>query len=188
MWIESPRYTTVRRRIVSPLGYQSPALGDSVPVPGSQEAQRVTPLPRVTASRLSHVPRLFASAISITRTRREADSECRISQWWGHRGLHQDEVLECLTTEETRQVSPNNVEYRLTTTSTPTTLLNHPRSQMEGTSSNDHTEPSSVCSLAAFEGNEKANDIHMPSIACACCFRRLRFGGQLLVRDTSSVV
>ena len=82
-------------------------------------------------------------------------------------GLHQDEVLECLTTEETRQVSPNNVEYRLTTTSTPTTLLNHPRSQVEGTSSNGHTEPSSARSLAAFECNEKANDIHMPSIARA---------------------
>ena len=62
-------------------------------------------------------------------------------------GLHQDEVLECLTMEETRQVSPNNVEYQLTTTSTPTTLLNHPRSQVEGTSSNDHTEPSSARSL-----------------------------------------
>ena len=134
MWIESPRYTTIRRHIVSPPGYQSPVLGDSIPVPGSQEAQCVTPLPGVTASRLSCIPQLFASTVSTTRTHREADSECRISQWWGHCGLHQDEVLECLTTEETRQVSPNNVEYQLTTTSTPTTLLNHPRSQVEGTS------------------------------------------------------
>ena len=79
MWIESPLYSTVRRRIVSPPGYQSPALGDSVPVPGSQEAQHVTLLPGVTTSRLSRVPRLFASIITTTRTRREADNECKIS-------------------------------------------------------------------------------------------------------------
>ena len=66
MWIESLHLTTARRHIVSPPGYQSPALGDSIPVPGSQEAQRVTLLPRVTAPRLSHVPQLFASVISTT--------------------------------------------------------------------------------------------------------------------------
>ena len=37
---------------------------------------------------------------------------------------------------------------------------------MEGTLSNDHMEPSSACSLAAFEGNEKANNTYMPLIAC----------------------
>ena len=124
----------------------------------------MTLLPGVTTSRLSRIPRLFTSVISTTRTRREANSKYRISQWWGHRGLHQDEVLECLTTEEMRQVSPNNVDYQPTMTSTPATLLNHPRSQVEGTSSNDHTEPLSACSLAAFEGDKKANNTYEPSI------------------------
>ena len=36
---------------------------------------------------------------------------------------------------------------------------------MEGTLSNNHTEPSSARSLTAFEGNKKANNIHMPLIA-----------------------
>ena len=81
MWIESTHHSTVRRHIVSPPGYQSPALGDSVPVPGSQRAQRVTPQPGVTTSKLSRVPQLFASAISTLRTRREADDGNRISQF-----------------------------------------------------------------------------------------------------------
>ena len=80
MWIESTRLSTVRRCIVSPPGYQSPTLGDSVPVPGSQEAQRVTLQPRVTTSKLSRVPQLFASTISTSRTRREANNGNRISQ------------------------------------------------------------------------------------------------------------
>ena len=67
--------------------------------------------------------------------------------------------------EEMRQVSPNNVDYQPTMTSTPATLLNHPRSQVEGTSSNDHAEPLSASSLTAFEGNEKANNTYKPSIA-----------------------
>ena len=80
MWIESHDLSTVRRRIVSPPGYQSPALGDSVPVPGLQEVhQRVTLQPGVTTSTLSCVPRLFASVISSIRTHREVDSEPRIS-------------------------------------------------------------------------------------------------------------
>ena len=38
---------------------------------------------------------------------------------------------------------------------------------MEGTSTNDHTEPSSARTLAAFEGNEKANNTYTSSIARA---------------------
>ena len=60
MWIESTHHTTVRQHIISPPGYQSPTLGDSIPVPGPQEAQCVTPQPGVTTSKLSRVPRLFA--------------------------------------------------------------------------------------------------------------------------------
>ena len=80
MWIESTHHSTIRRHIVSPLGYQSPTLGDSVPVPGSQGAQCVTLQPGVTTSKLSRVPQLFTSAISTSRTRREADDGNRISQ------------------------------------------------------------------------------------------------------------
>ena len=49
--------------------------------------------------------------------------------------------------------------------SPPTTLLNHPRSQVEGTSSNNPTEPSSVHSLTTFKGNKKTNNPYKPSIA-----------------------
>ena len=158
MWIESTHLSTVRRRIVSPPGYQSPALGDSVPVPGSQEAQRVTLQPRVTTSKLSRVPRLFASAISTSRTRREADNGNRISQWWGHRGLHQDEVLECPITEETRQVSSNYVPCQLTTNSLPSTSPKPFRSRTDGTPLCSHTKPSLARVPAAFEGDDIGND------------------------------
>ena len=133
MWIESHDLFTVRRRIVSPPGYQSPALGDSVPVPGLQEVhQHVTLQPGVTTSTLSRVPRLFASVISSIQTHREVNSEPRISQWWGHCGLHQDEVLECQTTEETRQVSPDLTVRQLTTISFPPTPTKTSRSQTDG--------------------------------------------------------
>ena len=103
MWIKSHYLSTIRWRIVSPLGYQSPTLGDSVPVPGPQEAQCVTLQPGVTTSTLSCIPWLFASIVSSARTRWEANSRYWIS---GQCRLHQDEVIECLTMEETWQVSP----------------------------------------------------------------------------------
>ena len=162
MWIESHGLSTVRRRIVSPPGYQSPALGDSVPVPGLQEVhQRVTLQPGVTTSTLSRVPRLFASVISSIRTHREVDSEPRISQWWGHRGLHQDEVLECQTTEETRQVSPDLTVRQLTTISFPPTPTKTSRSQTDGAPPCNRTRPPSARTPAAFGGNDPSE----PSIA-----------------------
>ena len=42
--------------------------------------------------------------------------------------------------------------------STPSTLLNHSRSQMHGTLSDNYTKPSLAHTLAAFEGNESSND------------------------------
>ena len=164
MWIESHPSLSVRRRFVSPPGYQSPALGDSVPVPGSQEAQHETLQPRVSTPALSRVPQLFASVIP-SRTHQEVDNEHRISQWWGHRGLHQHEVLECLTTEETRQVSSKKVNCELTTIPTSSTLLHHIRSRADGISSNNSTEPSLARMPAAFEGKENLKSPSESSIA-----------------------
>jgi len=79
MWIESQHLSTARRRNVSPLGYQSPALGDSAPVPGLQDNHRVTLQPGVTISTLSRVPQLFTSIVSLVRTRREADNRPWVS-------------------------------------------------------------------------------------------------------------
>ena len=86
------------------------------------------------------------------------------SQWRGRRGLHQDEVLECLTMEESWQVSHNKVDCELTTVFTPSTLLNHSRSQMDGTLSDDHTKPLLAHTLAAFKGNGSSNDPSKSSI------------------------
>ena len=80
MWIGSSPHLIDRRRLVSPLGYQSPALGDSVPAPGLQDTHRVTSQLGLTASTLSRVPRLFTSAVSQARARREVESGPRISQ------------------------------------------------------------------------------------------------------------
>ena len=114
MWIESHPSLSIRRCFVSPPGYQSSALGDSIPVPGSQEAQHETLQPRVSTPTLCCVPQLFASVIP-SRIHQEVDNEHRISQWWGHHGLHQYEVLKCLTMEEMQQVSPKKVDCELTT-------------------------------------------------------------------------
>ena len=142
MWIGSPPHLINRRRLVSPLGYQSPALGDSIPARGLQDTHCVTPQLGVTTSTLSRVPRLFASAVSQARTRREVESEPRISQWWGHRGLHQDEVSECLTAEETQLVSSTNLNGQLTIVPRPFTLPDHLGSQENRTTHNDLTKPS----------------------------------------------
>ena len=56
MWIESHHLSNIGQYIVSPPGYQNPVLGDSVPLPGLQEAQHETPQPGVITSTLSHVP------------------------------------------------------------------------------------------------------------------------------------
>ena len=167
MWIESHPSFSIRWHFVSPPGYQSPALGDSIPVPWSQEAQRKTLQPRASTSTLCHVPLLFASIIP-SRIHQEVDNEQQISQWWRHCRLHQHEVLECLTMEETWG-KPNKVDCELTMVSTPSTLLHHTRSQADGTSSNDLTKPLLVCTPAAFKGNENLNSpskswiVHMPT-------------------------
>jgi hypothetical protein len=165
MWIGSQPLFTARRPNVSPPGYQSPALGDSVPVPGSQDTQRVTPQPGVTISSLSRTPRLFTSVTSQTRARREVNNEPQVSQWWGHRGLHQHEVLECLTTEEKRQASPNDTSRRLTTTSSPITLHKRYESQPDRTKPDDPTKPSLARTLAAIEGNDFDSDPTKPTLA-----------------------
>ena len=80
MWIGSHPLFTVRRPIVSPPGYQSPALGESVPTPGLQDHQRVTPYHGVTTSTLSRVPRIFLPVVSQTRTHREDKINTTVSQ------------------------------------------------------------------------------------------------------------
>ena len=167
MWIESPHLSTVRQHIVSPPGYQSPTLGDSILVPGPQEAQHVTPQPRVTTSKLSRIPRLFASVILTSRTHWEADNGNRISQWWGHHRLHQDEVLECPIMEETWQVSSDYVPCQLTTNSLPSTSPKTFRSQTDGTPPCSHTNPSLVRVPAASEGDNTGNDPSKSLIVCS---------------------
>ena len=167
MWIGSLPHLIDRRRLVSPLGYQSPALGDSVPAPGLQDTQRVTLQLGVTTSTLSRVPQLFASAVSQARTHQEVESEPRISQWWGHRGLHQDEVSECLTAEETRPVSSTNSNGQLTIVPRPSTLPDHLGSQDNGTTYDDLTKPLLARALAASEGNDLVDEPHRLSLARA---------------------
>ena len=79
MWIKSHPTFSVRQHFVSPPGYQSPTLGDSIPVPGSQGTQHKTLKPRVSTSTLSCVPQLFASVIMSSRTHQEADNGHKIS-------------------------------------------------------------------------------------------------------------
>ena len=166
MWIELHHLSIIRQCTVSPLGYHSPVLGNSVPVPGPQEAQCMTLQPRVTTSTLSCVPQLFTSVISSSRIHQEANSEQQISPWWRHCTLHQDEILECLTMEEMWQVSFNNLNCQLTMVSPPPISPKASRSQMDGPSPGSLMKPllvhqrQQLCwwPLWALNG------------ACACCF------------------
>ena len=127
----------------------------------------MTPQLGVTTSTLSRVPRLFASAVSQVRTRREVESEPRISQWWGHRGLHQDEVSECLTAEEMQLVSSTNLISQLTIVPRPFTLPDHLGSQENGTTHNNLTKPSLARALTASKGDDLVNEPHWLSLARA---------------------
>ena len=117
MWTESPSLYTARRPNTSPPGYQSPASGDSAPIPGSQDHQDAVPPFGTTPRTLLRVPRIFSAAILRSRLRREVSDDSSVSQWWGHHGLHQDEVPECRSSEKPLKASLINRTCQLTTVS-----------------------------------------------------------------------
>ncbi|EDQ99215.1 uncharacterized protein LACBIDRAFT_335219 [Laccaria bicolor S238N-H82] len=164
MWIGSHTISSARRPIVSPPGYQSPVLGDCTPVPGSQGTPHSTPISGVTSLSLSRVPRWLTPVVPQPRTHLEVVHGQPVSQWWGHRGLHQREVPECLTTEETQQVSTINAICRLTTISR---LPAPSRPRMDGTSTDNPTRPSLARTPAASKGNNIKDDLSEPSLARA---------------------
>ncbi|EDR04306.1 uncharacterized protein LACBIDRAFT_330822 [Laccaria bicolor S238N-H82] len=66
--------------------------GDRVPHPGSLDHEGAATISVSTPRALSHIPRLFSTTISHLRLRQEVKNNRLVSQWWGHCGLHQDEV------------------------------------------------------------------------------------------------
>ena len=119
MWIGSQIHLTARQPYASPPGYQSPALGDNVPDPGSQDTTGVQPHHGSVPPSASHNNDNLVNSTSYplhSCARREVSNANSVSQWWGHHGLHQDEVLECRSLRRRPKVSLIAEICRLTTT------------------------------------------------------------------------
>ena len=115
MWIGSQIRFMVRQPTASPLGYQSPAWGDSAPEPGSPESLNAKACHTSASQPLANVPRIFSAAVVRMRLHQEVSNNHSVSQWWGHRGLHQHEVPECKGTENPLKVSHSDTICQLTT-------------------------------------------------------------------------
>ena len=153
MWIGSQRRITVRQPIASPPGYQSPTPGDSVPAPGSQGNSNAYQLDRKALTTTVNIPRLFIAAISLPRTHREDDDVHSVSQWWGHRGLHQDEVRENRDVRRPRKVSDSDRFRQLTTVPSRSTSRANPVSCKDEEDFDVASRPSTARVPAAIEGH-----------------------------------
>ena len=152
-----------RQHHASPLGYQSPVSGDNIPNPGSQDTTGMQPhhgsMPPTSNHNndnlVNSTPCLLHSC-----AHQEDTNASSVSQWWGHRRLHLDEVLECRSLKGRPKVSLITEIHQLTTI--PRLLI----TCMRPTPSEDEgpinlTErsiqgPSLARYPAAFEGNDIA--------------------------------
>ena len=119
MWIGSRIRLTARQPYASPPGYQSPASGDNVPDPGSQDTTGAQPHHGSAPPSASHNNDNLVNSTPYplhSCARQEVSNANSVSQWWGHRGLHQDEVLECRSLRRRPKVSLIAEICRLTTT------------------------------------------------------------------------
>ena len=80
MWIRSRIRFTAGLPNASPPGYQSPAPGDSVPVPGSLDQPGAYPNHGSAPQTLLNTPRLFTTAILHSRLRQEDSDNHSVSQ------------------------------------------------------------------------------------------------------------
>ena len=65
MWIGPQIWFMVRHLTASPLGYQTPVLGDSAPEPGSPESLNVKACHTSASHSLTNLPRIFSTAIPV---------------------------------------------------------------------------------------------------------------------------
>ena len=118
MWIGSWIHLTARQPYASTPGYQSPASGDNVPDPGSQDTTGVQPHHGSAPPSPCHNNDNLVNStpcLLLSCTHREDTNASLVSQWWGHRGLHQHEVLECRRLGRKPKVSLIDEIRRLTT-------------------------------------------------------------------------
>ena len=154
MWIGSRIHLTARQPYASPPGYQSLASGDNVPDPGSQDIIGAPPTRYNNNDTLTNsTPYLLHSS-----AHQEDANASPVSQWWGHRGLHQDEALECKSSERTRKVSLIDRICQLTSVPrhsvAPSSLVsNEVVTNVDQAIPFSH-EPSLVRNLAASEGSD----------------------------------
>ena len=168
MWIGSRICLTARQPYASPPGYQSPASGDNVPDPGSQDIIGAPPhhgsAPphhgSAPPTRYNNNDTLTNSApyLSHSSVHQEDANASSVSQWWGHHGLHQDEVLECKSSERTRKVSLIDRICQLTSVPrhsvAPSSLVsNEVMTNVDQAIPSSH-EPSLVRNLTASEGSD----------------------------------
>ena len=166
MWIGSRIRFTARQPQASPPGYQSPASGDNAPDPGSQDALGAQPHHGSAPPTSSHNNNFLANStpyISHSSTHQEVVSGHQVSQWWGHCGLHQDEVRECGGLEKKLKVSLINRIRQLT--AVPRTSVTRPNvklNEVKETVDQDarhELEPLLARDPAAFKGNDLTQSV-----------------------------
>ena len=116
IWIRSWIRLMARQPYASPPGYQSPTSGDNVLDLGSQDTIGAQLHHGSTPPTCYNNDTLANSApyLSHSSAHQEDANTSLVSQWWGHCRLHQDEVLECKSSERMRKVSLINRICQLT--------------------------------------------------------------------------
>ncbi|EDR04148.1 uncharacterized protein LACBIDRAFT_330718 [Laccaria bicolor S238N-H82] len=79
MWSKSTLSYTAMQPSASPLGYQSPTLGDSIPCPGSLDHRRAATMPVTAPHALSHIPRIFSATLTRLRLHQGAKNDDAVS-------------------------------------------------------------------------------------------------------------
>ena len=118
MWIGSQICFMARQPYTSPLGYQSPVSGDNIPDPGSQDTIGVQlhhgSMPPTSSHNNDNLVNSTPCLLHSCALQEDVNASS-VSQWWGHCGLHQDEVLECRSLKRRPKVSLIAEIHRLTT-------------------------------------------------------------------------
>ena len=161
MWIGSRIRLMARQPYASPPGYQSLAFGDNIPDPGSQDIIG-SPLHHgsVPPTHYNNNNTLTNSApyLSHSSAHQEDANASLVSQWWGHCGLHQDEALECKSSERTRKVSLIDRICQLTSVPrhsvAPSSLVSNEVVTNVNQAIPFSHEPSLARNLAASEGSD----------------------------------
>ena len=180
MWIGSRIRFTARQPYASPLGGQSLTSGDNVPDPGSQDTVGAQlhhgSVPPSSSHNINSLVNSTPCLLHSGAHWEDANASL-ISQWWGHHGLHQDEVLECKSLIGKHKVSLiAEICWLTTIPRLPIACVRTTPSEEEALvdlTEQSIQEPSLAWYSAAFEGNDIARSDNDTSSSLTLCEDRL---------------